>query len=110
MDPLANIDKEVEAWLANTPEEELLRLWRESEPEKYRGTVTVSEYIQAVERLLETKRYATVIDEEPLTVTSLDVKISPAITFLVSVPGRVHATVSTKGGLYFVHQTPQTIA
>lgn len=43
--PLANIDKEVEAFFANTSKDEVLRLWRETKSSDHEGGITVSEYI-----------------------------------------------------------------
>lgn len=118
MDPLANIDKEVAAWLADTPEEELLRLWRESKPEKYKGTITVSEYMGAIERLMQGAPYNVDVgsetggDEASVEHTLADEFRSRAIDWILVLPSphvQRSTAAATRSVQYFVAQVHTTL-
>ena len=53
MNRIDNIGQELEDFFARTSDEEILKLWNECAREEYEGTITVSEYMDAIGHTVE---------------------------------------------------------
>ena len=47
------VEQELEDFFAETSDEEILKLWNECAREEYEGTITVSEYMDAIGHMVE---------------------------------------------------------
>lgn len=105
MNRIDNIGQELEDFFAGTSDEEILKLWKECAREEYEGTITVSEYMDAIghtveEQIVETASIFDVAVERnirifvPLTTFAHDIVRSSTHFYRLLVSANSSAIVS----------------
>ena len=101
MNRIDNIGQELEDFFAGTSDEEILKLWNECARKEYEGTITVSEYMDAIGHMVE----------EPIVETAsvFDVAVEHGIAFMPLITF-VHAIVRSSTHFYQLHVSAKSSA
>ncbi len=95
MNRIDNIGQELDRFLAETSDEEILKLWNQCAREEYEGTITVSEYMDAIGHMVE----------EPIVETAsiFDVAVEHGIAIYVPLTTFANAIVHSSTHFYQLH-------
>lgn len=92
MNRIDNIGQELEDFFARASDEEILKLWNECAREEYEGTITVSEYMDAIGHMVE----------EPIVEAAfiIDVEVEHDSAIFVALPTSAHDIVRSTTDFY----------